>query len=194
MANTTNVVEKYKPFALSLNIMKRTLTLLLPFLLFFVQLLAQDNAQVLASKEKEMFDAICGGDKAAAEKLFATDYITINADGVMQSREEAMNSFGKFKGSTYKLSGVRTRLYGNCAIITGRANFYIKSIPVAAVLYTETWTSHNGQWQFSGWQGTMTGAPSWYPIFFTVFVMLLLYAVLRWIRKKKTRRLNIKTV
>ena len=144
----------------------------------------QSGNQLLLSKEKEMFTAICTGNKALAEQLFANDYITINADGKLQSRAEAMRDFGKFKGSTFRLSGQQIRNYGNVAVITGKAQFYFSQFPVAAVFYTEIWVYDNNSWLFSGWQGTMTGGPSWYPMIFTSVVTLLLLITTMAIRKK----------
>ena len=100
--------------------------LVLVFIFFTLALTGQDMATALIAKEKEMFWAICNGDKTAAEKLFAPDYITINADGMLQMREEAMAAFGKFKESTFDLSEKMVRLYGHTAIITGKAVFHVK--------------------------------------------------------------------
>ena len=125
---------------------------------------------------------------AAAEKMFATDYMTINADGTMQDKTETMKLFGKFKGATTTLSDKRIRTYGNLSIITGGAKFYIKSILVAQIFYTETWIFRNGQWDFIGWQGTMTGLPSWYPLIITVIVLVLLYFLARFITRRVRKR------
>src|ERR1700754_2637617 len=76
---------------------------------------------VLTAKEAEMFNVVLSGDKAAAEKMFAEDYMTINADGTLQDKNETMRLFGKFKGATATLSDKRIRNYGNLSIITGGA-------------------------------------------------------------------------
>lgn len=143
---------------------------------------------ILIAKEAEMFRVVLNGDKPAAEKMFATDYMTINADGTMQDKTETMKLFGKFKGATTALSDKRIRTYGNLSIITGGAKFYIKSILVAQIFYTETWIFRNGQWDFIGWQGTMTGLPSWYPLIITVIVLVLLYFLARFITRRMRKR------
>ena len=145
--------------------------------------------QVLLAKEKEMFSVMVEGDKPAATKMVGEDYITINADGVIQNKEETMKTLGRFKGSTGKLSDAdRTiRVYGNIAIITGRAKAYMKGILVADFLYTQTWTRRKGQWEFIGWQGTMTGLPAWYPVIITAVLLILLYLITRFVRKKIRR-------
>lgn len=151
----------------------------------------QDTTALLLSKEKEMFSAVCNGDKPAVEKLFAQDYVTINADGKMQSRAETMAAFGKFKGSTFRLSEQLVRRYGNTAIITGKAKFYIKSIHVAEVYYTEIWVAGVNGWLFTGWQGTMTGTPSWYPVIGTAVLFILLFGIWAWIRKRAARKKSL---
>lgn len=147
-------------------------------------------SRVLIAKEKEMFDILINGNKAAAQTLIAQDYITINADGVMAGKQETMKDLGKFKGSTVKLSERKIRTYGDIAIITGRAKFFMKSVLVAEIFYTQIWVFRDGRWQFLNWQGTMTGLPVWYPVFITIIVMLLLLFIVRLIKRKVKARLR----
>jgi hypothetical protein len=145
---------------------------------------------ILTAKEAEMFSMITNGNKEAAEKLIAQDYITINADGKMEDKEATLRTMEKFKGSTASLSDKKIRVYGDVAIINGRAKFYVKQILVAEIFYTEIWNNRNQQWQFIGWQGTMTGTPSYYPVFVTIILLLLLYLVIRLIRRKKRQSVS----
>jgi hypothetical protein len=148
-------------------------------------------AATLSAKENEMFAIITGGNQAAAEKLIADDYITINADGVMEGKENTLKkTIGKFKGSTAKLSDRKSRVYGNVAIINGRAKFYVKQILAAEIFYTEIWNYRAGQWVFVGWQGTMTGTPSYYPVIVTGVLLIILYLIIRLIVKKRRKRIQ----
>ena len=140
---------------------------------------------VLTAKENEMFSMITNGNKEVAEKLIPQDYITINADGKMEGKEATLKTMEKFKGSSASLSEKKIRVYGNIAIINGKAKFYVKQILVAEIFYTEIWHYRNEQWLFIGWQGTMTGLPSYYPIIVTIIVMLLIYWIVRIIRRKR---------
>jgi len=99
-----------------------------------------------------------------------------------------MKTFGKFKGSTFKLSGRRIRTYGDIAVINGRAKFYIKSVLVAEVFYTEIWVYRQGAWGFAGWQGTMTGLPSWYPVMVTAFLLLLFFTIVWLVRRRRRKQ------
>lgn len=140
--------------------------------------------KMLISKEAEMFDVILTANRPATDKMVGQDYISINADGVLQNKTEMMQNFGKFKGATVALSDKQLRNYGNLSIITGRAKFHLKSILVAEVFYTETWVYRYGKWDFIGWQGTMTGLPSYYPVIFTILGLILLYFIARLLIKK----------
>ncbi len=150
-------------------------------------------SQILIGKEQEMFDVISSGNTPAAEKLFGQEYITINADGTMQEKEETMKTFGKFKGSTAKLSDKKIRIYDNVAIINGRAKFYVKQILVAEIFYTESWAYRQSDWEFIGWQGTMTGLPSWYPVIVTLLLLIILYFIIRLVKRKIRRSGNQKS-
>lgn len=152
-----------------------------------VQQPADSLSKVLTARENEMFTIVTTGDKPAAEKLFSADYITVNADGVMETKEQVMKTFGKFKGSTFRLSDRKIRAYADVAVINGRAKFYIKSVLVAEVFYTEIWVYRQGAWGFAGWQGTMTGLPSWYPVIVTAFLLLLFFTIVWLVRRRKRR-------
>jgi len=147
--------------------------------------------KVLISKEAEMFSAVLTADRPATDKMVGQDYITIDADGKLQNKIQMMKNFGKFKGATAALSDKQIRSFGNLSIITGRAKFYMKSMLVAEVFYTETWVYRNAKWEFIGWQGTMTGLPSYYPVIFTLLGLILVYFIAR-LLIKKIRKSRIK--
>jgi hypothetical protein len=164
------------------------LMFLVPCISYAQELQPSDSlTAVLSAKENEMFTVITSGNQAGAEKLIADDYITINADGVMEGKENTVKSIGKFKGSVARLSDRKTRLYDNIAIINGKAKFYVKQILVAEIFYTEIWHYRAGQWVFIGWQGTMTGVPSYYPVIVTGILLILLYLVIRLVARKRRK-------
>ena len=177
----------------TLRVQKSIIAISFLFLLISQHLYSQeisvsDSLKILLiSKEKEMFSIITNGDKEAAEKLIAQDYITINADGVMEGKENTIKMIRKFKGSTANLSDKKIRVYDNIAIINGKAKFYVKTILVAEIFYTEIWNFRNKQWQFIGWQRTMTGLPSYYPIIVTLIIISLLYLIIKLIRRKRKK-------
>jgi hypothetical protein len=113
----------------------------------------------LEAAEKKMFDEIIKfGDYWKTD--VADDYVTINADGVMQSKAESLADTAHrkiFVGvSSTKLSDRKVRKYGDIAIINGKAEFIVGDKMAAGVFYTEIWLKKDGKWMFNGWQGTMT--------------------------------------
>jgi len=114
----------------------------------------------LDEAEKKMFDGIMQADYNYWKNYVHPEYITINADGVKQTRAEAIADSAKYKqlfqNSTYKLLDRTVRVYGHVGIVTGKVQGYYGSQMVAEVYYTEIWTRENGTWLFTGWQGTPT--------------------------------------
>ena len=87
------------------------------------------------------------------------DYITINADGVMQTKEQILADSSRknlFAGVSYKLFDRKIRLYGDVAIINGRSQYLMGDKILGEVYHTEIWIKEKGKWMFDGWQGTYT--------------------------------------
>lgn len=113
----------------------------------------------LEAEEKKMFDAILKYDADYWKNKVDGDYITINADGVMQTKSETMADTARksmFAGWTYKLFDRKIRLYGDVAIITGRSQYLKGDVMYGEVFHTEIWLKKNGKWMFDGWHGTYT--------------------------------------
>jgi hypothetical protein len=113
----------------------------------------------LEAEEKKMFDAILKYDPDYWKDKVGEGYITINADGVMQTKSEIMADMARkdlFAGWTYKLFDRKIRLYGEVAIITGRSQYLKGDAVYGEVLHTEIWLKRNGTWIFDGWHGTYT--------------------------------------
>jgi hypothetical protein len=129
-------------------------------------LFGQDKVSESVKKELEaaeanMFDAIPKFDAAYWKDFVHKDYITINADGVMQNKDEALADSSRkkmFAGVTSKLFDRKIRLYGDVAIINGRSQYLAGDKMIAEVYHTEIWVKEKGKWMFNGWQGTYTKA------------------------------------
>ena len=116
-------------------------------------------AKELEAAEIRMFEAIPKFDADYWKNNVHEDYITINADGVMQNKTVAFADSAKkkmFVGVSSKLSDKVIRHYGNVGIITGRAQFFLGEQMLVEVFYTEIWLKEKGKWLFNGWQGTVT--------------------------------------
>jgi hypothetical protein len=146
--------------------MRKTKLISISMLLFFIAQLSFGQKKVsdadmkeLETAEAKMFDAVLKYDPVFWKENVPKDYITINADGVMQTKEQIMADSARknlFAGVTYKLFDRKIRLYGDVAIINGRSQFLMGDKILGGVYYTEIWIKEKGKWMFDGWQGTYT--------------------------------------
>lgn len=113
----------------------------------------------LETSEIKMFNAILKYDPEFWKKSVHEDYITINADGVMQTKEVIMADSARkdmFAGVSFKLFDRKIRVYGDVAIINGRSQYLMGDKILAEVYHTEIWLKEKGKWMFDGWHGTYT--------------------------------------
>jgi hypothetical protein len=146
--------------------MYKTKLILISILLFFItQILfgqkkvSEADMKELEAAEEKMFDAILKYDPGYWNDDVPDDYITINADGVMQTKKECMADSARknlFAGVSYKLFDRKIRLYGDVAIINGRSQYLMGDKILGEVYHTEIWIKQKGKWMFDGWQGTYT--------------------------------------
>ncbi len=82
----------------------------------------------LEDAERIMFEKIPKFDPEYFKNYVHKDYITINADGVMKTREETLADSARkkmFEGVSCKLFDRKVRLHGNVAIINGRSQYLL---------------------------------------------------------------------
>ncbi|HET6539214.1 MAG TPA: nuclear transport factor 2 family protein [Chryseolinea sp.] len=151
--------------------------------------LTPETIKQLSDEQKRMFEMFSNGDTETFLEITGDDYLAINADGTYMNKTQSVELIPKFKGSTYDILEQTDRIYGNVAISTGRAKFYLSSILVADVYFNQTWIYRDNRWQFIFWQGSMTGAPKSYLIYVTLIGTLLLGGLIvvvgRRFRRKK---------
>src|SRR5438093_12317063 len=77
----------------------------------------------LKKLETDRAAAVVKGDVATLEKQTSDDYTLINAYGQMSGKSEMVDAFksGKTKLTSDELSDMKGRVYGNTAVITGKA-------------------------------------------------------------------------
>ena len=146
--------------------MLKTKLILISILFFFItqisfgqKKVSETDMKELEAAETKMFDAVLKYDPIYWKDNVPNDYITINADGVMQTKEQILADSARknlFAGVSFKLFDRKVRLYGDVAIINGRSQFLKEDKILGEVYYTEIWLKEKGKWMFDGWQGTYT--------------------------------------
>ena len=120
---------------------------------------SETDLKELEAAEAKMFDAILKYDPVYWNDNVPNDYITINADGVMQTKQQILADSSRknlFAGVSYKLFDRKIRMYGDVAIINGRSQYLMGDKILGEVYHTEIWIKEKGKWMFDGWQGTYT--------------------------------------
>jgi len=84
-----------------------------------------DKAEIGAIRELEekRNDAIVHGDAAALERMTADDYTFVTLRGEMLTKADVVRNFrsGAAKYQSRTISDLKIRIYGNSAVVTGRA-------------------------------------------------------------------------
>src|SRR5260370_15869037 len=73
--------------------------------------------------EQERNQALLRGDTAALDRMTSDDYTFINQRGELRTKAEIVSGFksGTYKYEARQISDLRVRVYGDTAIVTGRA-------------------------------------------------------------------------
>jgi hypothetical protein len=107
----------------------------------------------LKKLEREWFEAVTKNDMAALNRIFADDFIAVGSDGnfIDKAGMVKMMSSGRIKLDEITSDEFKLRLYGNTAIVTGRATFVRDKKPLGQDGHTEIWVKRHGRWQAVSW-------------------------------------------
>lgn len=151
-------------------------------------LLSDSIKDSLRPMQTKMFNAFCSGDVGSFMGLTGEDFVTINADGSLMDKAAMETYVPQFKGATFEILEQSDRFYNNLAVSTGKAKFFMKSVPVSEVYFTQIWIYREAQWSYIGWQGTTTGTLKYYPQVMLLLGLLLLWGVWRIVARVMRRR------
>src|SRR5262245_38450268 len=85
---------------------------------------AMDSAQQeIKQIERERNQAILAGDAAALDRMPSDDYTFISQRGELRTKAEIIDGFkaGSFRYSARDVTDLAVRVYGDAAVVTGRA-------------------------------------------------------------------------
>src|SRR5579871_5363879 len=83
----------------------------------------QPDVETIRKLEEERNQAIIHGDAAALERMTADDYTFVTLRGEMLGKAEIVRNFssGAAKYQSRTISDLNIRVYGDSAVVTGRA-------------------------------------------------------------------------
>lgn len=109
--------------------------------------------------ENRRFEAMTKGDTAALERILADDLVYTHSSGTVDTKSQYIASIksGDLKYISIQRDDVNVRVFGNAAVITGRALFKVKSRGQDMTVharFTDVWIKRRGTWQMVAWQST----------------------------------------
>lgn len=118
----------------------------------------------LKKLETDRAAAAVKGDVATLEKQTSDDYTFINLHGQMSDKSQMVNAFktGQTKLTSNELSDMKVRVYGNTAVITGKADLKgtlgEKDVN-GQIMFTRVYVKKGGSWQSVAFQQTLVSNP-----------------------------------
>lgn len=114
-----------------------------------------DEEQIL-TLEQQWVDASAKGDSAFIRHLLDDAFVNINVQGVIRDKSTVLSARPLPAGASQTLSGLIVRLHGDMAVVTGTntVRMDISASPVA-VVFTDVYSKHNGQWHAISSQETI---------------------------------------
>ena len=147
---------------------RRSIAFLLASILSLVVLLsaawAASAEEELKKLETDRAAAVVKGDVATLEKQTSDDYTLINMNGQMSDKSQMVNAFktGQSKLTSDELSDMKVRVYGNTAVITGKADVNGTlggKDATGQIMFTRVYVKKGGQWQSVAFQQTRISNP-----------------------------------
>ena len=108
--------------------------------------------------EREWFDAVVKGDAEALKRILADDFAALNDDGsvINKAKMIELSQAGLVKLDEIKTDEFNLRLYGNTAMVMGRATYIRDQKPIGQSSHFETWVKRADaagkiRWQAVSW-------------------------------------------
>jgi ketosteroid isomerase-like protein len=121
---------------------------------------AASAEEELKKLETDRAAAVVKGDVATLEKQTSDDYTLINMYGQMSGKSQMVDNFksGKTKLTSNDISDMKVRVYGNTAVITGKADVAGTMAGKDAkgqIAFTRVYVKKGGSWQSVAFQQTL---------------------------------------
>jgi len=121
----------------------------------------EDVIRTVLQLEEESKQATIRRDVAFAERTLAENYVGIGPLGTVISKSETINArkTSQLQYDSMELSDMVVRVFGNTAVVTGRADVKGKDLGEdfsGPYRFTRVWIKRNGQWQAVSYQATVT--------------------------------------
>ena len=118
--------------------------------------------QAVRQLDRDLLDAMMRNDTALLEKVATDDYTITNPLGMVITKAQAIAGAKNFKFESLTPDDVQVRVYGDAAVVTGRATVKGQLKTPAATMqdisgqyrYTRVYVKQEGQWRLVAHQMT----------------------------------------
>jgi len=115
--------------------------------------------QDILALEDRRYAAMTAQDAATLAQLLHDDLVYTHSSAVIDTKHSYVEGIrsGKFRYSKIERTGEKVRVYGDTALVTGRAAIEVavdgkpKSLRLR---YLDVWVNQPGGWKFVAWQST----------------------------------------
>jgi ketosteroid isomerase-like protein len=133
------------------------------FLLAKAQM-TRDGESEIRELERQRFRAMERVDVATLNRILSDDLIYTHANGLQQTKAELIGVLGsgdmKYESITPS-DDIRVRIFGQAAVVTGRASIKIKARGEEesfSICYLDVYVKQDGRWQMVAWQSSRVAA------------------------------------
>jgi len=124
--------------------------------LLALPLMAAGTEAAIAELEKQWVDAVLKSDTATLAKLVSDDLTYTHSNTKTETKQQFIDAITAPAGTpaSIKFENVKTRVYGNTAVVTHVAYFQPKTGAVNHLYITHVWAKGKGGWQMVSRQAT----------------------------------------
>ena len=118
-----------------------------------------DSESEVRELERQRFQAMERVDVVTLNRILSDDLIYTHANGLQQTKAELIGVLGSgdFKYESINASDIRVRLYGETAVVSGRATMKIRRAgeeQTFKLCYLDVYVRQEGRWQMVAWQSS----------------------------------------
>lgn len=124
-----------------------------------------DITATLLALDDKRFKAMVDMDFATMGEVYADDLVYVHSSAVVDSKQSYFEAIknGKYRYQTMRKEDVKVRVYGDAAVITGRATIDIVASGTPKVLrnvFVGVYAQRGGKWQMVHWSSTPIPQPA----------------------------------
>ncbi|HYN20532.1 MAG TPA: nuclear transport factor 2 family protein [Thermoanaerobaculia bacterium] len=137
----------------------RTVLVTIVLLLPVISAIAATPEEEVRSADARRIAAVVDGNVGALSALLADDLTYTHTTGQVENKEQFLAGLasGKLDYQSIQPSEVQVRVYGNSAVMTGRAEMKVNAQGkdlAFAIRFTSVWVKGEGGWRMAAWQST----------------------------------------